>query len=268
MNTAPPSPAVSLAGLRRFALLLLLLAAASAFAKAPPPPGITVFAAASLKESLDAVAADWTRRSGQKVAISFAASSALAHQIEQGAPADVFVSADREWMDYLQQRRQVDPASRFDLVANRLVLVAPASSSTRQVDFAKPATFLAALGDGRLAIAETTSVPAGRYGRQALGKHGLWDALAPRLAQGDNVRAAMAFVARGEAPLGIVYATDAQAEPGVRVVARFPASSHDPIIYPVARVATTDPRRTAGFLAFLRGRQAQATFRRFGFARR
>lgn len=254
-----------IAWLRRLGFLLLLLAA-PALAKAPAPT-LTVFAAASLKESLDAVASDWTRRSGQKVVVSFAASSALAHQIEQGAPTDVFISADGEWMDYLQMRKQIDPATRFDLVANRLVLVAPSSSPLRSVVLAKPGSLLEALGDGRLAVAETESVPAGRYARQSLAKLGQWGDVEPRLAQGENVRAAMAFVARGEAPLGIIYATDAQAEPNVRVVARFPDDSHDPIIYPVARVSTSDPARSAGFLSFLRGRHAQATFHKAGFTK-
>ena len=250
--------------LRHLACLLLVLAL-PATAKDPPP--LTVFAAASLKESLDAAAADWTRRSGQKVVLSFAASSALAHQIEQGAPAEVFISADNAWMDYLQTRKLVDPRSRFDLVSNRLVLIVPATSSIRTVDLAKPDSVLKALGDGRLAVAETVSVPAGRYAKQSLTKLGLWGVLSSRLAQGENVRAAMVFVARGEAPLGIVYATDAQAESNVRVVARFPEDSHDRIIYPIARVAAADSMRAAGFLAFLRGRQAQAMFRKAGFAK-
>lgn len=226
---------------------------------------LTVFAAASLKESLDEIAAEWTRRSGQKVVLSFAASSALARQIDQGAPADVFISADMEWMDDLQARQRIDPRSRFDLVSNRLVLIAPAASPLRTVDLAEPGRVLQALGRGRLAVAETGSVPAGRYARQSLTALGLWDALSSRLAQGDNVRAAMAFVARGEAPLGVVYATDAKAEPKVRVVARFAAGSHDRIVYPAARVATADADDVAGFLAFLRGPRARAVFRDAGF---
>lgn len=252
--------------LRHLACLLLVLAL-PATAKDPPPAPLTVYAAVSLKESMDAVVADWTRRSGQKVVLSFAASSALAHQIEQRAPADVFVSADNDWMDYLQTRRLIDPRSRFDLVSNRLVLIVPADSSIRTINLSKPDSILKALGDEHLAVAETTSVPAGRYAKQLLMKLGLWSALASRLAQGDNVRAAMMFVARGEAPLGIVYETDAQAESNVRVVARFPDDSHHRIIYPVARVAAADSMRATGFLAFLRSPQAQATFRKAGFAK-
>lgn len=251
--------------LRCFVLVLVTFLASSGWAAESVPPGLTVFAAASMKESLDAVSADWTRRSGQKVVISYAASSALARQIEQGAPADLFVSADEEWMDYLQERKQIDAASRFLLVGNSLVLIAPAGSKLKALKLDRPGELLAALGDGRLACAETASVPAGRYAKQSLEKLGLWTSVSNRLAQGENVRSAMAFVARGEAPLGIVYATDAMAEPKVRVIARFPESSHDPILYPVARISTSESAKSAKFLAFLRGTQARAIFRRAGF---
>jgi molybdate transport system substrate-binding protein len=254
---------------KRFLLTgLLLLAALSvsahASAPAPTPAAITVFAAASLKESLDAAAAAWTRQSGQKIVLSYAASSALARQIEQRAPADVFISADGEWMDYLQLRRLIDADSRFTLVGNRLVLIAPAGSKVRRVPL-KFAPLRKALGDGRLAVAETGSVPAGMYAKQSLLKLGLWNTVAGQLAQADNVRAAMAFVALGEAPLGIVYATDARAEPRVRVVAIFDDASHDPILYPAARTAHGDAAATRGFLAFLRGATARAIFRNAGF---
>ncbi len=249
--------------LARFFCLLLLLAMPMLAQSAQPRP-ITVFAAASLKESLDEAAAAWTKRSGQKVSISYAGSAALARQIEQGAPADVFISADGEWMDYLQQRKLIDVGTRTDLVGNRLVVIAPAASPLRTLSL-KPAAVRQALGGGRLAMAETTSVPAGRYGRQALTTLGLWDALSGQLAQADNVRAAMAFVSRGEAPLGIVYATDAQAEPRVRIVASIPARTHDLIVYPMARVAKTPPAATWGFLTFLRGDEAKTIFRRAGF---
>lgn len=245
-------------------LSILLLLALPALAHATQPRPITVFAAASLKESLDEAAAAWTKRSGQKVSISYAGSSALAKQIEQGAPADVFISADGEWMDYLQQRKLIDVDTRTHLVGNRLVVIAPVDSALRTLSL-KRAAVRQALGGGRLAMAETTSVPAGRYGRQALTTLGLWDAVSGRLAQADNVRAAMAFVSRGEAPLGIVYATDAQAEPRVRVVAAIPGRAHDVIVYPLARVAKTPPAATKGFLAFLRGDEAKAIFKRAGF---
>lgn len=250
-----------------FVLLGAALCSASTLAAAmakPAPEPILVFAAASLQGSLDDVAAAWTRRSGQAVKISYAGSSALAKQIAQDAPADVFVSADEQWMDTLQTQGAIDPATRFDLVGNRLVLVAPAEGGPRTV--ALTARGLAgALGDGRLAMAETTTVPAGRYGRAALTTLDLWTTVSPHLAESDNVRGALAFVARGEAPLGIVYATDARAEPRVRVVATFPARTHPRIVYPAARVRVADARRSTGFLAWLRGREAQAAFARAGF---
>ncbi len=249
--------------LSRLPCLLFLLAMPMLAQSAEPRP-ITVFAAASLKESLDEAAAAWTTRSGQKVSISYAGSAALARQIEQGAPADIFLSADSQWMDYLQQRKLIDVDTRADVVGNRLVVIAPAASALRALAL-KPAAVRAALGEGRLAMAEVASVPAGRYGKQALTALGLWDTVSGRLAQADNVRAAMAFVSRGEAPLGIVYATDAQAEPRVRVVAAIPARTHDVILYPVARVAKTPPAATKGFLAFLRGDEADAIFKRAGF---
>ncbi len=252
--------------IRRTCLLLGMITLLPVLSRAAAPPAITVFAAASLKESLDAVAAAWTRRSSQKVVVSYAASSALAQQIKQGAPADVFISADHEWMDELAERRQIDADTRFDLVGNRLVLIVPASSTLKSVRLDRAESVRQALGDGRLALAETVSVPAGRYARQALSKLGLWDLLSARLAQGDNVRAAMAFVARGEAALGIVYATDAKAEAKVRVVAIFPQASHDRIIYPVARVGAADARSSEGFLAFLKSADAWAIFSRAGFS--
>jgi molybdate transport system substrate-binding protein len=248
------------------ALLSCLLALALCVmpARAAVPKRLTVFAAASLQESLDAAAKLWTGRSGQPVVVSYAGSSALARQIEQGAPADVFVSADREWMDHLQGRGLIDPATRTLLVRNRLVLVAPSSSSA--VVSLRAGELRAALGtDGRLALAETAGVPAGRYARQALQSLGLWTEVQDRLAESDNVRAALAYVARGEAPLGIVYATDARVEPKVRVLARIPSQHHEPIVYPMARVASTEAAHADGFLRFLAGPQARAVFARAGF---
>ena len=241
------------------------LALASPTGVAPEP--LTVFAASSLKESLDTVARAWTAQSGQKVVVSYAASSALAKQIEQAAPADVFISADREWMDYLVARKAADATSRFDLVRNRLVLVAPAAGGPAHVPL-RAAALVQALGaDGRLAVAETDNVPAGRYAKQSLTALGLWHGVSERLAPSENVRAALAFVARGESPLGIVYETDARAEPKVRVVARFPDDSHTPIVYPAARVAASPATRSAGFLAYLQTARARATFLRAGFSK-
>lgn len=247
-------------------LMLLLALALPCAASEPAPDRVTVFAAASLKESLDEAGKAWTRRSGQQLRVSYAASSALARQIEQGAPADVFISADGEWMDYLEQRDLLVEASRFDLVGNRLVLVVPSGSTQGPLSPRSTDQLLAALGDGgRLAVAETTAVPAGRYARAALERTGGWERLTPRLAQAENVRAALAFVARGEAPLGIVYATDAQAEPKVRVVATFDAADHPAIVYPAAALRPGHVARAEGLLAFLRGEEARAIFVRYGF---
>jgi molybdate transport system substrate-binding protein len=243
---------------------LLALTLCGTTARAEAPQRLTVFAAASLQESLDAAAKLWTGRSGQPVVVSYAGSSALARQIEQGAPADVFVSADREWMDHLQERGLIDPATRSLLARNRLVLVAPSSSSTAVS--LRPGELRAALGsDGRLALAETAAVPAGHYARQALQSLGLWAEVQDRLAESDNVRAALAYVARGEAPLGIVYATDAKAEPKVRVLARIPPEHHAPILYPIARLAAADAAHADGFLRFLAGPEARAVFADAGF---
>lgn len=251
-------------------LALLMLAAGTVAwpdrAGAAEDAPLTVFAAASLKESLDEAAAGYEKATGTRVRVSYAASSTLARQIEQGAPAQVFVSADLDWMDYLQQRGKVDPGSRHDLLGNRLVLVAP-RHGVAAVDLARPGSVARALGDGRLAIAQTATVPAGKYGRQALASLGHWDALQPRLAESDSVRAALMLVARGETPLGVVYGSDARAEPRVRVVATFPARSHPPIIYPVA--ATAPASATArDFVRWLATPPARAIFVRHGFQTR
>lgn len=250
-----------------FHIACIFLFSAPVLAQTSTPATVTVFAAASLKESLDKVSTEWTRQSGQKVVVSYAGSSELAKQIENGAPADVFISADSQWMDYLQQRNLIDQTTRFDLVGNRLVLIAPATSALQSVAL-EPAAILKAIGDGRLSTAETISVPAGRYARQSLANLGLWDTVSGKLAESDNVRAAMLFVARGDAPLGIVYATDSQAESRVRVVATFPDDSHDAIIYPAARVVRANASMIKGFLKFLRGPEAITIFKKAGFRTR
>ena len=205
--------------LRSFsALLLIAVSLAPTAARAQDDAGLTVFAAASLKEALDDAAAAYRKQTGVPVRVSYAASSALARQIEQGAPADVFFSADLEWMDYLQQRNRLDVATRRSLLGNRLVLIAPRASKAR-VDLNRPATLLAALGGGRLAIGQTRTVPAGKYAKASLESLSLWSGVRPRLAESESVRAALMLVARGETPLGIVYASDAKSEPDVRVVA-------------------------------------------------
>lgn len=249
---------------RLLAIALLAIGMATAPpARAADDNALTVFAAASLKESLDEVAAAYQQVTGTPVRVSYAASSALARQIEQGAPAQVFASADLEWMDYLQQRNLIDVGSRHNLLGNRLVLVAP-QASTAKVDLAKPGSIAAALGEGRLAIGQTASVPAGKYGRAALESLGQWDTVSSHLAESESVRAALMLVARGETPLGIVYASDAKAEPRVRVVATFPDTSHPPIVYPVAALRDA-PASAREFVRWLSSPAARAIFERRGF---
>ena len=249
-------------------LFRLAIAAALALAALLSPAAhsaepLTVFAAASLKESLDEASAAYEQATRVPVRVSYAACSALARQIEQGAPAQVFVSADLDWMDYLQERGRVDAGSRHNLLGNRLVLVAPQDGVAR-VDLAKPGSIAAALGDGRLAVGQVASVPAGKYARAALEKLGQWPEVSARLAESDSVRAALMLVARGEAPLGIVYASDARAEPKVKVVATFPADSHPPIVYPAAALAPASaPARE--FVRWLSSPPARAIFQRRGF---
>ena len=226
--------------------------------------GPLVFAAASLKDALDAISANWKKESGKQAVISFAASSALAKQIEKGAPADIFVSADEDWMNYLAERKLIKPDTRFDLAGNRLVLIAPKDSkltATIGQDF--PLASL--LGDGRLAMADTASVPAGKYGKAALEKLGAWDGVKDKIAQAENVRAALSLVSRGEAPLGIVYATDAKADPKVRVLDAFPESTHAPILYPIAITAASTNKDAPAFLAYLKTADAQGVFEAQGF---
>ena len=252
--------------LRSFsALLLIAVSLASTAARAQDDAGLTVFAAASLKEALDDAAAAYRKQTGVPVRVSYAASSALARQIEQGAPADVFFSADLEWMDYLQQRNRLDVATRRSLLGNRLVLIAPRASKA-QVDLRRPATLLAALGDGRLAVGQTRTVPAGKYAKASLESLSLWNGVRPRLAESESVRAALMLVARGETPLGIVYASDAKAEPGVRVVATFPEDSHPPIVYPVAALRGARAAQAARFVQWLASPDADALFTKRGFA--
>jgi molybdate transport system substrate-binding protein len=226
---------------------------------------LLVFAAASLTDSLQKVSDAYTARTGAPVKLSFAASSALARQIEAGARADVFFPADQEWMDYLEERRLIHKASRIDVLGNRLALVAPEDSVIR-LKLGPGAPVAAALGSsGRLATGDPDSVPAGKYAKAALTSLNLWPALASRLARAENVRVALSYVARGEAPLGIVYVTDARVEPRVRIVDLFPETSHAPITYPVAATALAQPA-AAGYIRFLHSPEAQALFIDAGFA--
>ena len=240
--------------------------AASAGAAPPKPEPITVFAAASLKEALDEAAVVYEGQTAQPLRMSYAASSALARQIEQGAPADVFVSADLDWMDYLQQRKLIDESSRRNLLGNSLVLIAPKTSSAQALTLKPGVDLRPLLGDGRLALALTASVPAGKYARAAFESLGVWRQLQPKVAEAENVRAALMLVARGEAPLGVVYASDARAEPNVRVLATFPANTHPAIVYPVARIRASKRAQTAAFVRWLKTPAAATVFRRHGFA--
>lgn len=237
---------------------------AATAADAPQEAAVTVYAAASLTNVLQAVGAEYTRASGVPVKFSFAASSVLARQIEVGAPADVFVSADREWMDYLEQRGAIAAATRANVLGNRLALIAPADSRV-ELAIAPHFALGRALGSGRLATGDPDTVPAGRYARAALTALGVWSAVEDRLVRADDVRAALAFVARGEAPLGIVYFTDARADRRVRIVGLFPEGTHPPIVYPVALTKSARPA-AAGLVAFLRSPAARAAYERAGFA--
>jgi len=226
---------------------------------------VLVFAAASLKESLEEAGKSFTAETGTDVKFSFAASSALAKQIEAAAPADLFASADLKWMDYLEEKNLIRSQTRSNLLGNSLVVVAPATSALSALDFT-PDAFAKALSDGRLATGEVNSVPVGMYAKYALQKLGLWTIVEPKLAQTDNVRAALAFVARNEAPLGIVYSTDARIEKSVKVIATFPAESHDPIIYPFAVTTLSKNPEAETFLNYLKSSMAQSIFKKAGFA--
>jgi len=243
-------------------ILCLILLGPTSFAADDKPP-ITVFAAASLTNALQELGDGFTKQTSIPVRFSFAASSALARQIENGAPADVFFSADLEWMDYLQTRNLIQRDARHDVLSNRLVLIAPADSKINLK--IEPRFPLAkALGTGRLATGDPDSVPIGRYAREALTTLGIWNDVADRLVRADSVRSALAFVDRGEASLGIVYETDALIDKRVRVVDVFPANSHLPIIYPIALTSAAKPN-AAEFVAYVRGPAGDAAFKAYGF---
>jgi molybdate transport system substrate-binding protein len=241
--------------------LLLSIAGTSSIVRAA---NVTVFAAASLKEALDAQAKAFEARSGDKVVVSYAASNALARQIEAGAGADIFVSADIDWMNYLDERKLIAPGTRVNLLRNTLVLVAPADSKTT-LRIAPKFDLDGALGRDKLAMANPDSVPAGKYGRSALEALGVWSAVAPKVARADNVRAALVLVSRGEAPFGIVYATDALADKGVRIVDTFPADTYPPIVYPAAIVAASASPAARPLLDYLRSPSARAVWQTHGF---
>jgi len=253
---------------RRRSFLLAILAA-TLYAH-PPAYGadadkepLVVFAASSLTDAMEKIGPVYTQQTGQPVQFSYAASSVLARQIEAGPKADVFFSADTSWMDYLQERDLIDKSTRRDLLGNRLVLVAPASSKI-ELKIAPDFPLAAALGKGRLATGDPDSVPVGRYARSALTSLGVWNSVADRLIRAENVRSALAFIARGEAPLGIVHDTDARVEKQVRVVDTFPEDTHLPIVYPVAATAHAKPA-AAAFVEYLSGPAAAETFEQYGF---
>jgi molybdate transport system substrate-binding protein len=225
---------------------------------------VTIFAAASLKTALDEAAGTFTAKTGVAVNASYAASSALAKQIEQGAPADLFASADTNWMDYADKHSLIQPATRVDLLGNTLVVIAPKDSAVVTLPLTSEA-FDKAVGDGKWSTGTVATVPCGIYAKESLTKLGIWPTAEPKLAQADNVRAALQFVSRGEAALGVVYQTDANADPKVKVVATFPDQTHSPIVYPFALTKTAAGDAPAKFLAFLTSDDAKAIFEKQGF---
>jgi molybdate transport system substrate-binding protein len=248
-----------------YALLAALLAAVTQVsAAAEPGKPVVVFAAASLTDAINEVGAAFTKETGVAIKPSFAASSALARQIESGAPADVFFPADEEWMDYLEKKQLLAPGTRHDVLANKLVLVAPADS-TANVKITTGPALLKAIGNARVATGDPDSVPVGKYAKAALTSLGVWDALAPRLVRAENVRGALAYVARGEAPFGIVYLTDAKIDKNVKLLDTFPESTHPPIRYPIALTAkgSADAKR---FAQYVSSQQASAIFEKYGFS--
>jgi len=255
--------------LRRLVLTAVALVALALSPGARAQEPLTVFAAASLTDAMRDLGTQWRARGNLAPRLSFAASSALARQIEQGAPADIFMSADERWMDYVQERNLIVNATRVSPLGNSLVLIAPANSMA-QVTLARGTDLVALLGpNGRIATGDPAHVPVGRYAQAALEWMGQWQAINPRLARADNVRAALLLVERGEAPFGIVYATDAAASRGVRVVATFPAESHTPITYPFAITRRAENNQAArAFFAFITSAEAAPTWRRFGFTLR
>jgi len=246
------------------AIAALWLFAASFTGPATAADRVTVFAAASLKNALDAVNAEWQKQSGKETTVSYAASSALARQIESGAPADVFISADLAWMDYLVDKTLIKGGTRSNLVGNRLVLIA-GKPDAAAVDVRQGFDLAGLLGDGRLAMGAVDSVPAGRYAKAALEKLGVWQSVEAKVAGAENVRAALLLVSRGEAPYGIVYRTDAVADKTATIVGTFPEDSHPPIIYPIAITAGSDNPHAAAYVEFAASDKASALFEAQGF---
>ena len=245
-------------------LLLATTFATSLFAANAMAADVSVFAAASMKNAIDEIGAAWKTKTGHAIIATYAASGALAKQIEAGAPADVFISADEAWMDDLAGKNLVKVPSRKDIVGNTLVIVA-AKDSKLAIDLGAKPNLVETLGPEKLAMADVKSVPAGKYGKAALESLKLWDAVAPQVAMQENVRAALALVATGEAKLGIVYGSDATVEPKVEVATTFPDQTHPPILYPAAVVTASTNADAQGFVEFLAGDEAKAIFKKDGF---
>ncbi|WLS04404.1 molybdate ABC transporter substrate-binding protein [Shinella oryzae] len=253
--------------MNRRLLLKLVVAAFAVLPLALPAIAaqkVTVFAAASLKNALDAANAAWQAETGNETTVSYAASSALAKQIEAAAPADLFISADLAWMDYVAEKKLIKDDTRSNLLGNRIVLVAP-KDAAKAVDIKEGLDLAGLVGDGKLAMGAVDSVPAGKYGKAALEKLGVWPSVESKVAGAESVRAALALVSRGEAPYGIVYETDAAADPGVTIVGTFPEDSHPPIIYPVAILTESRSPAAAAYLDFLKSEKAAPFFTGQGF---
>jgi molybdate transport system substrate-binding protein len=252
-----------IAMLKRAVIVVLLIALAALPARAQTMT-LTIFAAASMKNAVDDINGEFTKATGIKVVSSYAASSALARQIEAGAPADLFASADLEWMDYLAGKKLIKDDSRVNLLGNRLVLIAPKDSALGSVTISPGFDLAKLAGDGRIATGDVRAVPVGKYAKAALEKLGSWRTAESKFAMADNVRAALTLVGRGEALLGIVYETDAKVEPNVKIIGHFPEDSHPPIFYPVALTATAK-LETVKYLGLLRSNAAKGIFEKYGF---
>jgi molybdate transport system substrate-binding protein len=242
----------------------VVLAASWSVAAQAQGRDLLVFGAASLKNALDDANAQYQREAGHKIVVSYGASSALAKQIENGAPADIFISADLDWMDYVAEHKLIKPETRLNLLGNKLVLVAPADSSVN-LAIAPNFPLAQALGNGRLAMADPAAVPAGKYGKAALEALGVWSSVSSKIAPAQDVRATLLLVSRGEAPLGIVYQTDAASDKGVKIVGAFPESSHPPIIYPIAVTTASANPDAAAYVGFLKSPSAKPAFEKQGF---
>lgn len=247
------------------AFVALITIFASLLFGAPARADVVVFAAASATDAVNDIGKAYVATGGAAIVPSYASSSTLAKQIESGAPASIFLSADERWMDYLADRNLLAAGSRLNLLGNRVVLVAP-KDSTAKIDIVPGFPLAKLLGDGRLAVGDPSHVPVGAYTQKALEKLGVWDSVQNKLAPADSVRAALAFVERGETPFGVVYETDAAISDKVKVVGLFPEDSHPPVVYPAALIAGKDSTEAKAFFAFLQGPEAKTIFRKYGFA--